>query len=169
LHYSNTSVMLSVHYRCIIVHYRKLLWGVFQYVVLSVLQEVLVGHIASSKLHVTEYVFPDEYGHWTVIWSLLCITNVLAAFIGKYDTNIVKAAFWEWASTEHQWFWALNYGQFMFRLVADIHWWDIGSLWGQKQQRHAPCRILKMSVNGASTVLGLAYFVIEAMHRSSHT
>jgi hypothetical protein len=51
--------MLSVNYRCIIVHYRKQLWGVFHYVVLSVLREVTVGHISSGRLHVTEYVFPD--------------------------------------------------------------------------------------------------------------
>jgi len=41
------------------VHYRKQLWGVFHYVVLSVLQEHMVGHIASGRLHVTENVFPD--------------------------------------------------------------------------------------------------------------
>ena len=47
------------------VHYRKQLWGVFHYVVLSVLQEVTVGHIACRRLHVTENVFPDVYIH---IW-----------------------------------------------------------------------------------------------------
>jgi hypothetical protein len=52
----------------------------------------------------------------------------------------------------------------MFRLVADIHLFGIGSLYWQTQQRNAPCSILKMSVNGASTVLGLAYFVIKASH-----
>jgi len=41
------------------VHYRKQLWGVFHYVVLSVLREVTVGHIAYGRLHVTENVFPD--------------------------------------------------------------------------------------------------------------
>jgi len=40
-------------------HYRKQPWGVFHYVVLSVLREVMVGHIARGRLHVTEYVFPD--------------------------------------------------------------------------------------------------------------
>jgi hypothetical protein len=44
----------------------------------------------------------------------------------------------------------------MFRLVEDIHLWDIGSLYWQKQQRHAPCGILKMSVNGASTIFSFA-------------
>jgi len=41
------------------VHYRKQLWGVFHYVVLSVLRDVTVGHIACGRLHVTENVFPD--------------------------------------------------------------------------------------------------------------
>ena len=51
--------MLPVNYRCIIVHYRKQLWGVFHYVVLSVLREGTVGHIAYGRLHMTDYVFPD--------------------------------------------------------------------------------------------------------------
>jgi hypothetical protein len=50
----------------------------------------------------------------------------------------------------------------MFRLVAAIHLCDIGSLYWQKQQGNAPCSILKMSVNGVSNVLGLAYCVIKA-------
>jgi len=54
----------------------------------------------------------------------------------------------------------------MFRLVVDINLWDIGSLSRQKQQRDAPCGILKMSVNRAATVLGLAYFVIKASRKS---
>jgi len=41
------------------VHYRKQLWGVFHYAVLSVLRELTVGHIASRRLHVTENGFPD--------------------------------------------------------------------------------------------------------------
>jgi len=52
-------------------------------------------------------------------------------------------------------------------LVADIHLSDIGSLYWQKEQRHAPCRMLKMNVNGALTVFGLAYVVIKASHGSS--
>jgi len=61
-HYATISVMLSVNYRCIIVHYRKQLWDVFHYVVLSVLQEVTVGHVVCGRLHMTENVFPDRMG-----------------------------------------------------------------------------------------------------------
>ena len=43
-----------------------------------------------------------NYSDWTEIWSLLCITYVLAAFIGKTDSNTVTAPFWEWVSTECQ-------------------------------------------------------------------
>jgi hypothetical protein len=58
---------------------------------------------------------------------------------------------------------ALHLEYVMFQLVADIHLCDNGSLYWQKQQRNALCSILKMSVNGASTVLGLVYFVIKAL------
>jgi len=47
----------------------------------------------------------------------------------------------------------------MFRLVADIHLSNIGSLYWQKQLRHAPCGILKMRVNGASTIFSFASWV----------
>jgi len=49
----------------------------------------------------------------------------------------------------------------------NIHLCHIGSLYWQKQQRHAPCGILKMSANGTSTVLELAYFVIKALRGPS--
>jgi len=39
----------------------------------------------------------------------------------------------------------------------------------EKQQQHGPCRILKMSVNGASTLLFAAYLVIKASHGSSRS
>jgi len=52
-------------------------------------------------------------------------------------------------------------------LVADIHLSDIGTLYWQKQQQQAPCHILKLGVNGASTVSGVAYFVIKASRGSS--
>jgi hypothetical protein len=48
----------------------------------------------------------------------------------------------------------------MFRLVADIHFSAIGSLQWEKLQRHAPCRILRMSVNGASIILSFASWPI---------
>jgi len=59
LHYSNNSVMLSVNCRCIIEGYPKQCWGVLHYLVLLVLWEVMVGHIACGRLHITQYVFPD--------------------------------------------------------------------------------------------------------------
>jgi hypothetical protein len=38
----------------------------------------------------------------------------------------------------------------MFRLVADIYFSDIGSIYWEHQQRHAPYRILRISINSAS-------------------
>jgi len=57
----------------------------------------------------------------------------------------------------------------MFQLVADIHLTDNGSLYREKQQRHAPCRILNMSVNGVSTVLVVAYLVMKASREFLHS
>ena len=57
-----------------------------------------------------------------VIWSLLCITNVLAAFIGKRDCNTATAQFWEWASTERQQFVVCKYGNYtVIRWLICIH------------------------------------------------
>jgi len=69
---------------------------------------------------------------------------------------MLPAASSKWASTECQQFLALHLEQVMFRLVSHIQLWDIGSLYWQKQQWHAPCGILKMSVNGASTIFSFA-------------
>jgi hypothetical protein len=43
-----------------------------------------------------------KYGNSIVIWLLLCTTDVLAAYIGKRESNMVTAPFWEWASMECQ-------------------------------------------------------------------
>jgi hypothetical protein len=54
----------------------------------------------------------------------------------------------------------LYFGYFMFLLVTDIHFSDIGCLDRQKQQRHVPCPIRRTSVNGASTIFRFASSVI---------
>jgi len=48
----------------------------------------------------------------------------------------------------------------MFLLVTDIHFSDIGCLYWQQQQRHAPCRILRTSINTVSTIFSFASSVI---------
>jgi len=47
--------------------------------------------------------------------------EVLAAFIGKTDSNTVTAPFSACASTERQQGVAMHLGQVMIRLIADIH------------------------------------------------
>jgi hypothetical protein len=59
-------------------------------------------------------------------------------------------------------------GYFMFRLVADIYLSDIGRHNWEKLQRQAPCHILRMRVNEASTPVHFAswvfYFPIGHRH-----
>lgn len=42
-----------------------------------------------------------KYYNYTVHWLMLCITNELAAIIGKRDNNTVTTPFRDWVSTEH--------------------------------------------------------------------
>jgi len=48
----------------------------------------------------------------------------------------------------------------MFRLVAHIHLSDIGCLDWEKQLGHTRCRMLRMSVNGVSTIFSFASLII---------
>jgi len=57
----------------------------------------------------------------------------------------------------------------MFQLVVEIHLSNIGSLYWQKQQRHTPCGILKMSVNAASTIFSFASWVTYVLIGCRHS
>jgi len=57
----------------------------------------------------------------------------------------------------------------MFRLVADIHLSDIGSLDCQQPPPRAPYWILIISIQRVSTVLVLAYLVFKVSHGSSRS
>jgi len=63
---------------------------------------------------------------------------------------------------------AVHFGLFMLLLVTNIHCSDIYCIHCQKQQRHRPCRILRMRVHGASTIFhitsSLSYVVIGCRH-----
>jgi hypothetical protein len=48
----------------------------------------------------------------------------------------------------------------MFRLVAGIHFSDIGNLYWENLQRHAPCHIVTTSVNRASAIFSFASSLI---------
>jgi len=84
----------------------------------------------------------------------------LAACIGKTDSNMVIAPFRECTSTERQRFLALHLRKLMFSLVADIHFSDVDSLYWEQRQRHAPYRILRVSVNRVSTIFSFPFWLI---------
>jgi len=97
-----------------------------------------------------------KYSNWKVLWLLLCITDILAAFMGRRDSDTVTAVFWQWASTDTRWLLAFHHGYPMWWFVENIHKWSIGCRLWQKQLQHTPCPILKMSVNRESTMFGVA-------------
>jgi len=99
-----------------------------------------------------------------VMWLWSGIINVMAAFIYKKVSDRVITQFRKWASTKRQWFLALHLGLYKWRLVADIYKRGISRIYWQKQQPHAPCPVLKIKLNGASTNFGLACLVIQVSH-----
>jgi hypothetical protein len=101
-------------------------------------------------------------------WLKTLIRQISAALIGKDHSDMLPAASWESATLEGDPFLASHLGSFIFWLVADMHLSNIGIHYWQKQQWHDPCRILKMSVNGVSTVSVVAYLVAKASSGSSH-
>ena len=48
-------------------------------------------------------------------------------------------------------------------VLTAIHNQRIGSLYGQKTERHGHSPILKMSINRASTIVGVASCIIQGM------
>jgi len=82
------------------------------------------------------------------------------SFYRQKDSNTVTAPFWEWAWTECRQFAASHLGYFIFRLVADLHLSDIGCHYWENPQRHDRCRMLRMSVIGASMIVSFASWVI---------
>jgi len=74
-----------------------------------------------------------KYGDSQVTWSLLCITDVLAACIGKRDSNTVTAPFLAWASMERQRFVVLWVRYFTSDLVVVMHNGRIGCFYWQKR------------------------------------
>jgi len=82
---------------------------------------------------------------------LLCITNVLAAFIGESESETVTAPFWQWASTARWRCLDLETTYLGSDLLTMIHNQRIGSLYGQKSKRHGHCPILEISFKREST------------------
>ena len=95
-----------------------------------------------------------------MIWSLLCITNVLAAIIREIDSNTVTALLWEWGSTELQRSVVLNVRSLNSDLVPVMHHRRIRSFCRQMSQQYCHRPILTMSVNEQSKIVDFTSWVI---------
>jgi len=107
-------------------------------------------------------------GNYIVISSLLCVTDVLAAFVGKRDSNTVTAPFTEWESTERQRFVVLSLRSLHSDLVALMHHRCIGCWYRQQRQQHVHRSILRMSVNGAWTIFCFPFWIIYVLIGCRH-
>ena len=109
--------------------------------------------------------------HGKIMFSLVAVIHLtdIGSLYWQNHSGMLSAASWERASTERQWFLASQLLYFIFRLVVNTHFSEVGRLYWQKQQWHAACRILKMSINEASTILVVAYLTIKALCGSWHS
>jgi hypothetical protein len=129
------------------------LTGNNDYMIIKVTQEQLHSHNERQR-SVNDFWICNQL-NWKVICSLLFIFNRQAAFEGKRDCGTVTATFWYWASTERQQYYLWYISWLETDLLAVIHNQSMGSLYRQKRNRHDNSHILKVSVNGVSTVSDL--------------
>jgi hypothetical protein len=94
---------------------------------------------------------------------------VLATLSGKNKSNRLLDPFWNWGSTVRQQYRVLHLGHSDMWSVANIHTWDIGWVYGQKQQQYAPSPILNMGVNGASLIVCLASWLMNESQCSKNS
>jgi len=90
------------------------------------------------------------------------IKAFLPAFISKTDRDALDAPSWKAASTDCQQLLVLYLRYSGWQHIADSHKQSISRLYGRKWKGQAPFPMLKMSVNGASTIVGLPLWLITA-------
>jgi len=103
---------------------------------------------------------PRIMGNLCSDWLQRSIYQRMAAFTGENYSGMLPAASWRWVSTERQRFIAWHPGELMFRFVVDIQSSNIGCLYWKEPKWHAPCRILRMSVNAGSMIVNFESWVI---------
>jgi hypothetical protein len=94
---------------------------------------------------------------WNGDQNMITVIQSQIQWLHIVDTPVAK-----WASTEHHWFLAFSVNQLQSGLVVVIHNQSIVCLARQTRTGYAPCTILTFSVNRASTIFGLASWVIQA-------
>jgi len=83
--------------------------------------------------------------------------------IGKNESEMLVDPSWKLASTMRQRFLVLNLGWSKGEATPSTHDHNIGRLDGQKWNRPYRYHLLKMNVNGASSIFGLAWWTLKAL------
>ena len=96
-------------------------------------------------------------------WLPPFLIEVLAAFRVKNNTNTLSVPSWNWALMECQWLLVLDLLYSKCCKVVVIHRWCHGCLVIWNNAWHVYYPIMKLSVNGVSTIFGLAYWVIKTL------
>jgi hypothetical protein len=74
--------------------------------------------------------------------------------------HIADTAMAKWASTEREWFSVMRPAKSHLGLVVLSHEGIFAGLYRQNRLQYPPCPIMKMSIKGASTIFGHAFWEI---------
>jgi hypothetical protein len=95
-------------------------------------------------------------------WLQRCINDELDAFIGKREIDMLPVRLKNWVSIEYERLLVLEVRQLLRDYAILMHTESIGRLYTQKRNQHTPTPIMKMNVNCASPIFGLASWLINA-------
>jgi len=101
----------------------------------------------------------------TLCWRSILTAWILCIIVEHTMTDCMSL---RWASTEHQRFRVWSIQQSNGCIVTSIQRGSIRHLHSSKSKSHAPCAILEMSVNRASTIFGLASWAITGLCNGIH-
>jgi len=96
----------------------------------------------------------------TVVRQHSAIIDVLAAFMGKNDTDTIATTCWKWASMGCQRFLAFHLGESMGNATESTQNQHIGHLYGQKYYKRYRYHLLTFSIPRLSTIHGLASWIV---------
>jgi len=92
-------------------------------------------------------------------WLQACITQILAAFTGKNNSDSLPARYWQCGSKKHQQCLIFHRGKLKCCFVAMMHIRCRGSLFIWNSAEHVCYAIMKMNVDGVSMIFWLPFWL----------
>jgi len=110
-----------------------------------------------------QYLLPLHLGYYKGCQAKLTDNRTIGSHLGQNTYNNITAMSYSWATTEFQRFLALHISKSKGCMATLTHHQTICRLSRQKCLRQYHYYVLKMSINGASTLFGFACWKIQGL------